>query len=354
MVTSSEFDKVLVPVDYQNNVLMRTFDNLIGFNKKNKKGKFMKAIKEEWENGKWVEKTTAQKEAEARHKAIQDKLNSGVMKIVSLDKKKKTEPKTTAEKKATEKKIYTGTLINKIGKTEAQIRKDLNDKISGKTKSKEKEPNDTHYTIDEIVDYAYAHSKSIREKFASDIAFKQALIKNEKLRKKLDEKIIAKIGHKLEKKTRKVATKAEKAEKDELEKDIYKIADWFWSHKNDKSFKTTLGNDVKSWQQTFRLIKNDERGLDYFAKLMQAAGYKKAEEKPFSSKVTIIKKQQPEAAKDFENVNDRTFKAILPFFTSWAKENGIKLSQEAINTFKEQVFKTIVYHNTMGILHGDR
>ena len=36
MVTTAEFDKVLVPVDYQNNVLMRTFDTLVGFNKKNK------------------------------------------------------------------------------------------------------------------------------------------------------------------------------------------------------------------------------------------------------------------------------------------------------------------------------
>ena len=114
------------------------------------------------------------------------------------------------------------------------------------------------------------------------------------------------------------------------------------------------------------MIKNDDRGLKYFANIMKLAGYKKTEEeKPAERKVILVKKaaapeaacdfeREGEAAKEFEeNVNDRTFKTILPFFTSWAKENGIKLTPEAIKAFKEHVFKTIIYHNTMGILHGD-
>lgn len=360
MVTSSEFDKVLVPVDYQDNVIMRTFNSLIGFNKKNKKGKFMKAIKEEWENGKWVEKTTEQKKAEALHKSIQDKLDSGTMKIISLDRKKKAEPKTAAEKKAAEKKavekeLYKGHLINKIGKTQEQIKKELNTKISGKIKKEIEEPGDTHYTIKEIAEIVFPRSQKTRELYISPEAFMSALAKDETLRKSWDEKVIKAKGHKPEKKTRKVATKVEKTKKDELEKDIYKITDWFWNHKNDRDFKTALGNDVKSWQQTFRLIKNDERGLEHFAKLMQAAGYKKEEKKPFVSKVTVIKKK-PEAAKDFEQEerSDEVWDAAKSFFTSWAKECGYKLTPEAMKKFKENVYKTIVYHNTMNILKGGK
>lgn len=361
MVTSSEFDKVLVPVDYQNNVIFRTFDNLIGFNKKNKKGKFMKAIKEEWENGKWVEKTTAQKEAEARQKAIQDKINSGAIKIVNLDRKKKAEPKTDAEKKAAEKKakeseLYKGHLINKIGKTQAQIKKELNDKITGKIKKEFEEPGDTHYTVKEIAEIVFPRSQKTRELYISPEAFMSALLKDEALRKSWDEKVIKAKGHKPDKKTRKVATKVEKAKAAELETDINKIAEWFWNNRADKSFKTVLGDDVRSYAQTFRRIKNDERGLKYFAQLMQAAGYKKEAEKPFVSKVTVIKKEKPEAAKDFEQEgrSDAVWDATKSFFTSWAKECGYKLTPEALKKFKENVYKTIVYYNTMNILKGDK
>ena len=357
MVTSAEFDKVLVPVDYQNNVLMRTFDTLVGFNKKNKKGKFMKSIKEEWENGKWVEKTTAQKEAEARHKALQNKIDAGDMKIISLD-KKKSEPKTDKEKKAaSSKELYKGTLLNKVGKTEGQITKEVRQQVAAPRAIKGTaivDPGDTHYSIKEIAEYAFNHSAKIRAKFTSSHALEQKLAQNEKLRKDLDEKMIAKIVHPEEKKR----TPREKKdvvvkEKVTLETDPEKITDWFWAKKGQNSFKI-LFPDITDRRTLYRTIINDDRGLKFFAKIMKNNGYKKEAEKPFVSKVTVIKKEKPEAAKDFENTNDKTFKTVLPFLTSWAKEHGIKLSQEAIDAFKEQVFKTIVYHNTMGILHGDK
>ena len=353
MVTSAEFDKVLVPVDYQKDVLFRTFDSLIGFNKKNKKGKFMKAIKEEWENGKWVAKTTEQKKAEAMHKAIQDKIDSGAMKVVSLDAKK--EKKAPAKKKAEEKKLYTGSLLNKVGKTLGQIEKEAKENAATPRaiRVEVKEPGDTHYTVDEIVEYAWKRSPKIREKFQSDIIFKEQLLKNQKLRKLLDEKMIAKIGHKPEKKTRKAATPAEKKEKIELESDLYKIADWFWDKKNTNSFKI-LFPDVDSYAVLFRTIKNDDRGPKFFAKIMKNNGYRKEAEKPFVSKVTVVKKGQ--AACDFEKEgeaavknSDAVWDGVKSFFTSWAKENGLKLTPEAIESFKNNVYKTIVYYNTMDI-----
>lgn len=311
MVTSAEFDKVLVPVDYQNNVLMRTFDTLIGFNKKNKKGKLMKAIKEEWENGKWVDKTAAQKEAEARHKAIQNKIDSGAMKVVNLDaskakkeKKTTTEKKTAAEKKVEDKKLYTGTLLNKVGKTQGQIAKELRDKISAPRTIKKEivEPGDTHYTVQEIADYVWKHSPNARAKFASDMALRDKLLVNEKLRKKLDEKIIAKIGHKPEKKTRN-STPSAKKEKIQLETDLYKIADWFWEKRKEDDFKK-LFPGVGSYAVLFRTIKNDDRGPKFFAELMRDRGYRKEGEKPFASKVTVIKKEKPEAAKSWPTFED--------------------------------------------------
>ena len=307
MVTSAEFDKVLVPVDYQNNVLMRTFDTLVGFNKKNKKGKLMKAIKEEWENGKWVDKTTAQKETEARHKALQDKINSGDMKIISLDKKKTDKPKKSAEKKAAEKEVYKGTLVNKIGKTQGQIAKELRDKVASPRfiRSKFEEPGDTDYTTEEIANYVFEHSAKARAKFASVIALREALVKSEKLRKSLDEKMIAKIGHKEEKKTRAPKEKKETVikEKIELESDPEKIADWFWGMKNDKSFKV-LFPDVDSRRVLYRTIINDDRGLKFFAKIMKNNGYRKQAEKPFVAKATVIKKEKPEAAKSWPTFED--------------------------------------------------
>ena len=358
MVTSAEFDKVLVPVDYQNNVLMRTFDTLVGFNKKNKKGKFMKSIKEEWENGKWVEKTTAQKEAEARHKALQGKIDNGSIKVIDLDKNKSGKPSKSAEKKAAEKEVYKGTLLNKVGKTEGQIAKELRNKVASPRSVKAEaivDPGDTNYTIKEIAEYVFNHSEKARMKFTSSHALEQKLANNEKLRKSLDEKMIAKIGHPEEKKTRTPRQKKEVTikEKIELESDPDKITDWFWAKKDQNSFKI-LFPDITDRRTLYRTIINDDRGLKFFAKIMKNNGYKKEAEKPFVSKVTVIKKEKPEAAKDFENTNDKTFKTVLPFLTSWAKEHGIKLSQEAIDAFKEQVFKTIVYHNTMGILHGDK
>ncbi len=373
MVTSSEFDEVLVPVDYQNNVLMRTFDTLIGFNKKNKKGKFMKAIKEEWENGHWVEKTEAQKRSEARSKEIQDKIKNGTIKVINLDaKKSKSKPavtatakkQKTAEEKAKENELYKGHLINKVGKTNAQIQKELRDRINGKVRDEFKEPGDTHYTIKELVSIVYPRSEKTRKAFPSEKTFRDALLADEALRKSWDEKVIKVKGHKPEKKTRKVTTAAEKAKAAELETDIYKITDWFWNNRKDRTFIETLGNDVKSWQQTFRRIKNDERGLKYFANLMDLAGYKKEKEKPFVSKVTVIKKKndapaesekEGEAAKDFEGKDsDAVWDAVKSFFTSWAKECGYKLTPEALKKFKENVYKTIVYYNTMHILKGDK
>lgn len=310
MVTSSEFDNVLVPVDYQNNVLMRTFDSLIGFNKKNKKGKFMKAIKEEWENGKWVEKTTAQKEAEARHKALQDKIDAGNMKIVSLDKKKTDKPKKSAEKKAAEKEVYKGTLLNKVGKTEGQIAKELRQKVASPRfiRATIVEPGDTHYTTQEIADYVFEHSAKARAKYASNVILREALVKSEKLRKMLDEKMIAKIGHKPEEKKRAPKEKKETVvkEKIELESDPEKITDWFWAKKNQNSFKI-LFPDVADRRTLFRTIINDDRGLKWFAKIMKNNGYRKEAEKPFVSKVTVIKKEKPEAAVnwfDWENIVD--------------------------------------------------
>ena len=368
MVTSQQFDEVLVPVDYQDNVIMRTFNMLTGgFNKKNKKGKFMKAIKEEWENGKWVEKTTAQKEAEERHKKFQDKVKSGEIKVINLDKKKKTsttasEAKAEAKKKSVE--LYKGYLLNKVGKTLGEIEKERKAKISGKVKEEIEEPGDTQYTTKEIAEIVFPRSKKVRELYLSTNSFRDALLKDEALRKEWDEKVIKAKGSKPEKKTRTVKTAVQKVKEVELETDLTKIATWFWNHKDDKSFKSVFGNDVKSYQQLFRRIKNDDRGLKYFAELMKMAGYKKEKETPAVTKVTLIKKnpeaacdweKEGEAAKEFEgNDVDKIWNASKSFFTSWAKEHGYKLTAEALKAFKDNVFKTIVYYNTMSILKGNK
>ena len=55
-----------------------------------------------------------------------------------------------------------------------------------------------------------------------------------------------------------------------------------------------------------------------------------------------------------ENDVDRLFKTVKPFVTSWASECGIKLTPEALEKFKQQVFKTIIYYNTMSILRGNK
>ena len=47
--------------------------------------------------------------------------------------------------------------------------------------------------------------------------------------------------------------------------------------------------------------------------------------------------------------NDAVWDGVKSFFTSWAKENGLKLTPKAIESFKNNVYKTIVYYNTMDI-----
>lgn len=345
MVTSQEFDQVLVPVDYQDNVIMRTFNMLTGFNKK-KKGKFMKALKEEWivKDGKPV--------FVDRHKEFEEK-TANMKKVVlptrgskKATAEKAVAPKTTSKEKK-EPKPYEGYLLNKIREEKLKNFKD-----------------DTDYTVKKMVEYFWKSSK-IRERYKTVKEFEDALKSSENLRKKANAKMIEKFGVP-EKKTRAVKTAIEKAAAAELETDAAKIIDWFWEHKNDSTYKTLFGN-IRSKYALDRMIRNDDRGLKYFANIMKLAGYKKAkeEDKPADKKVVLIKKaaapeaacdfeREGEAAKEFEeNVNDKTFKTILPFFTSWAKEYGIKLTPEAIKAFKEHVFKTIVYHNTMGILHGN-
>lgn len=379
MVTSAEFDEVLVPVDYQKDVLMRTFDSLIGFNKKNKKGKFMPAIKEEWVYDP-VTKKSVFRDREAERKAFNEKKEKGAYKIVNLDAKKSkpavtaaTKKEKTAEEKAKGKELYQGHLLNKVGKTNAQIEKEVRDRnASHRAIRKERvEPGDTHYTCKEIADYVYTHSPKARAKWLSNVHMWDDLIANEKLRKFLDEKMIAKLGHKAEDEQKsakrtpsetkaKVAAKIEKAK---LETDIHKIADWFWDKRNTKDFKIIFP-DTDDYGTMFRLIQNDDRGKEWYAKIMYKNGYVKPTEKPFKAKAVIVKKKgdaacdwekEGEAAKEFEGKDiDAVWDSVKSFFTSWAKECGYKLTPEALNKFKENVYKTIVYYNTMHILKGDK
>ena len=320
MVTSAEFDEVLVPVDYQKDVLVRTFDTLIGFNKKNKKGKFMPAIKEEWVYDP-VTKKSVFRDREAERKAFNEKKEKGAYKIVNLDAKKSkpavtaaTKKEKTPEEKAKGKELYKGYLLNKVGKTNAQIEKEIKDRnATPRGLKKERiEPGDTHYTCKEIADYVYNHSSKARQKWLSNLHLWDDLIANEKLRKFLDEKMIAKLGHKTEeemKKSRKAVGDKKPKEKADLETDVSKIAEWFWKNRKDKSFKV-LFPDVDSLATLSRMIRNDDRGTKFFAKIMKDHGYMKTVEKPFEKKAVIIKKhgdaacdweREGEAAVDFDN-----------------------------------------------------
>lgn len=306
MVTSSEFDKVLVPVDYQKDVLVRTFDTLIGFNKKNKKGKFMKAIKEEyrWDPvlGKSVfvdrEKENDEKTKGYKRVNLDQKISKPT--VTAAEKKEKT-----AEEKKADKELYTGTLLNKVGKTKAQIDKELNDKIKTRRVARPIEtPDDTDYTVEELADFFWKF-KNIREnpKYGgSPIALKQYLAKNEKARKKADEIMISKVGHSDKKKPKK-KDPAEKKTSVKLENSVDKITDWFWAHKSDPSFKTLFDN-TDSRVTLARMIKNDPRGLKFFAKIMKDAGYVPSEEKPNTLRATLIKHSKPEAARNWANYDD--------------------------------------------------
>ena len=428
MVTSGEFDKVLVPVDYQKDVLMRTFDSLIGFNKKNKKGKFMKAIKEEY---RW-DPVLGKPVFVDREKEVREK--SKGYKVIKLDKPKKeknndikvkrtantvdvSEPEKKETKKTAKKveEVIKSTLVNKNGKTLKGLERER--KESSKLPSyddfyrniKQFNPNfpkdhiinkgavtreeairkahemerearaeaemfknfveDTHYTVDEIVDYAWKHSKKTREKFLSDRDFRKALIKKKALRDLYDNRMIEVLGHKPEDAKKKVSKEAkvqkavakEKAikEKAELETDINKIADWFWAHKADPSYRSLFDN-TNSKYTLARLIKNDDRGLKFFAKIMRDHGYKKAEEKPAEKKVVLIKKGQ--GARGFEEDDDISLKeelintsgvsntvsdnagftasdakyilSVVPSaLAQWAKRNHIRLTSEMVADF---------------------
>lgn len=374
MVTSAEFDKVLVPVDYQKDVLFRTFDTLIGFNKKNKKGKFMKAIKEEWtydpKTGKqvFVDRQKASDEKTAHFKRVNLDQKMSKPSVTAAEKKTKT-----AEEKTKGKELYQGHLLNKVGKTLDQIEKDAKEKVkvTKAIKGEIKEPGDTHYTITELAEKIWPISPKTRERHSgSIIAFKQALSKDEGYRKRADEFLIKKIGHKTEEemKTAKKsasetkAKKAEKIDKAKLETDIHKIADWFWDRKDTKDFKVIFP-DATSYPKLFRMIQNDDRGPEWFAKIMFRNGYLKDVEKPFVRKAVLIKKgdaacdweKEGEAAVDFdEKDSDAVWNNIKSFFTSWAKECGYKLTPEALKKFKENVYKSIIYYNTMYILKGDK
>ena len=370
MVTSAEFDEVLVPVDYQKDVLMRTFDTLVGFNKKNKKGKIMKAIKEEWtydpktRKQVYVDRQKANDEKTAHYKRINLDQKMSKPSVTAATKKKKT-----AEEKAEGKELYKGYLLNKVGKTLDQIEKDAKEKarVSRVIRGEIKEPGDTHYTIQELADKIWPISQKVRERHnGSMIAFKQALAKDEGYRKRADEFAIKKFGHKTEEEMKASkkssaeakAKKAEKIDKAKLETDIHKIADWFWNKRNANSFKIIFP-DVDDYGTMFRIIQNDDRGKDWYAKIMFRNGYVKPVEKPFNAKAVVIKKKsdaacdwekEGEAAKDYDDIWD----SVKSFFTSWAKECGYKLTPEALNKFKENVYKTIVYYNTMHILKGDK
>lgn len=370
MVTSAEFDEVLVPVDYQKDVLMRTFDTLVGFNKKNKKGKIMKAIKEEWtydpktRKQVYIDRQKINDEKTAHYKRINLDQKMSKPSVTAATKKKKT-----AEEKAEGKELYKGYLLNKVGKTLDQIEKDAKEKVrtSRVIRGEIKEPGDTHYTIQELAEKIWPISQKVRERHnGSMIAFKQTLAKDENYRKKADEFAIKKFGHKTEeemKASKKPATeakakKAEKIDKAKLETDIHRIADWFWDRRNANSFKIIFP-DVDDYSTMFRIIQNDDRGKDWYAKIMFRNGYIKPVEKPFNAKAVIIKKKgdaacdwekDGEAAKDYDDIWD----SVKSFFTSWAKECGYKLTPEALNKFKENVYKTIVYYNTMHILKGDK
>lgn len=370
MVTSAEFDKVLVPVDYQKDVYFRTFDSLAGFNKKNKKGKFMKAIKEEWtydpKTGKqvYVDRQKANDEKTAHYKRINLDQKMTKPSVTAASKKKKT-----AEEKAKGKELYKGYLLNKVGKTLDQIEREANEKarVSRVIKGNIEEPGDTHYTIQELAEKIWPISQKVRERHnGSMVAFKQALAKDEGYRKRADEFLIKKIGHKSEEEMKSAkkpaaetaAKKAEKIEKGKLETDLHRIADWFWDKKGTKDFKIIFP-DVDDYSTMFRIIQNDDRGTKWYAKIMFRNGYVKPAEKPFDKKAVLVKKKseaacdfekEGEAAKDYDDIWD----SVKSFFTSWAKECGYKLTPEALNKFKENVYKTIVYYNTMHILKGDK
>ena len=163
------------------------------------------------------------------------------------------------------------------------------------------------------------------------------LLENEALRKKWDEKLINKFGHKPEDQVKKVRKPKTAAEKVELETDLEKITDWFWDKRNTSSFKI-LFPDVADRALLYRLIKNDDRGIKWFAKLMAKNGYRKQAEKPFEKKVVLIKKEKPEAAWSF----DDAVKTLKPAIKRVQKayEDADQRIGVGINWTMEELFGT--------------
>lgn len=265
MVTSDNFD--IYPV-CKTDVLTRTFDDLVGFTQKNKKRKFMKAIKEEWDPVKgFIDPREIKKQKEAKEAEFQKKLANGSIKVINLDRKKKS-TSATAKKVADKKEDpeYKGTLINKAGKKQSQIDADLKARLSpSKAEKKEIFKDDTDYTVKEIVEYAWKHSAKIREKFGgSPKAFEDEVKSNEKFRKTLNNKMIEKIGSKEVK-----SVKTRKKVDEGLETDVYKIADYFFSRK--REFRTLLDGipDIKVFR---RMLAKDPDEAKKFARIMKNKG----------------------------------------------------------------------------------
>ena len=207
MTTSKNFDTQPKMVEFP---YFKTFDSLIGFNKRNKKAKFDPALKEEWEIG-----------------------PDGKGHFVN-----------PSEAKA-----------KKLARAEAMAK--------GKTiRNLDKEPmrakpfkNDTFFTVSEIAKYCWEHAPSLHGKFTDRKQFLAKLKEDKAYREHCNAKMIAKLGK------NKAALEPKKVE---LEKDPVKIADYFIAHPKFREW----FKDVKSPTDFRRMVSKNPEQAEKLARIM--------------------------------------------------------------------------------------
>ena len=218
MTTSKNFDTQPKAIDFP---YFRTFDELIGFNKKNKKRRFDKVLKEEWEIDPETGKGYFVSPAEAK-----------------------------AKKKAASDSMFKGKHVRDLDKEPLRAKPFKND---------------TFFTVNEIAKYCWEHSSELKGRYEEKKDFIADLKKNKKLRDLCNFKMIQKLGK------NKAALETKVTEKIELEKDPYKIADYFFNHPTYKKW----FSDLKSVKDLRRMIIKDPKQGEKLALIMYNENNKK-------------------------------------------------------------------------------
>lgn len=150
---------------------------------------------------------------------------------------------------------------------------DVKEKIaSGKLRARnlDKDPlrakpfkNDTFFTVDEIAKYCWDNSTKLQGKFEDKKALLATLKSNKKFRELCNAKMIERIGK------NKKALEPEK--KPALEKDPYKIADYFFNH---PVYKVWF-KDLKNISDLRRMISKNPEQAEKLARIMYNENKKK-------------------------------------------------------------------------------